>query len=256
MQTMFKWICFIAHILLHTNHIEQCVGDAHSITGSFYNGYDGTTFLERTLFTRNTTMPKSYVVGFKYVSDIFGRDIYNGIIHSDAQNTWGGGDLGTVIDIHDTRYLNANIHIPNATKFEVDIQLKGIMGIGYTGMERFLGINVIRPRSYALICAINEKKSHTKYRELVFGERKDGDAVLYARAESFASSNSELPRHNIEFEDNSAILTAASIRLNSTAAIVFHNKVQLTAHRFSATVYALNRDTIADVVIIYGHRTY
>lgn len=40
----------------------------------------------------------------------------------------------------------------------------------------------------------------------------------------------------------------------STAAIIFHNKVQLTDHRFSATIYGLNRDKIAYVVIIYGRR--
>lgn len=113
MQITFKWLFLIAQILLHTDHIEQCAGDAHSITGPFSNGYEGmrsnhmagmylpdctvltenilnsttkgSTFLERTLFTRNNTMPKSYVVGFKYVSDIFGRNIYHGIIHSNAK---------------------------------------------------------------------------------------------------------------------------------------------------------------------------
>lgn len=43
------------------------------------------TFLEKTLFTRNTTTPKSYVVGFKYVGDTFSGVIYNGRIYSNAQ---------------------------------------------------------------------------------------------------------------------------------------------------------------------------
>lgn len=118
------------------------------------------------------------------------------------------------LDIHNIRYLNANIHIPNATKFHVDVKLNGMMGIGYTGMERLLRVKIFRPRSCALICAINKNKSHTKYRDLVFGKRNDDDAILYARRESFASSNSELPRYNIVFEDNSVMLTSVTIRLN------------------------------------------
>lgn len=127
------------------------------------------------------------------------------------------------IDIHDTRHLNAEIHIPNATKFEVDIQLSGMMGTGYTGMGRLLRLKEFRPRSCALICAINKKKSHTKYRELVFGKRKDGDAILYVQAERFASSNSELPRYNIKFQDKSAILTSVSIRLNVSMIYIITN---------------------------------
>lgn len=45
----------------------------------------GHTFLERTLFIRNTTIPKSYVVGFKYVGDVSSTVIAGGIIRSDAQ---------------------------------------------------------------------------------------------------------------------------------------------------------------------------
>lgn len=40
----------------------------------------------------------------------------------------------------------------------------------------------------------------------------------------------------------------------STMAIVFHNQVELTEHRFSATIYGLNRDIIANVVIVYGYK--
>lgn len=42
------------------------------------------TFLERTLFTRNTSEPHSYVVGFKYVGDVFSRVINSGEIWSNA----------------------------------------------------------------------------------------------------------------------------------------------------------------------------
>lgn len=130
------------------------------------------------------------------------------------QNTRGSGDLSNGFGLNDTKYLNAEIHIPNATKFNVDIELHGMLAMGYTGMERWLRLKIFRPRSFALICALNKRKSHTQYRELVFGQRNDNDTILYARIESFASSNSELPRHRIEFEDNSAILTSVTIKLN------------------------------------------
>lgn len=44
------------------------------------------------------------------------------------------------------------------------------------------------------------------------------------------------------------------LTFQSTKAIVFHNKVELTEHRFLATIYGLNRDIIANVVIIYGYK--
>lgn len=99
------------------------------------------------------------------------------------------------------------------------------------GMERWLRVKIFRPRSCALICAINKKKPQTKYQELMFGERNDGDAILYAHTESFISSNKELPRHNVEFEDNDAILTAASIRLNVS---IIYGMQQINSH-FSAS---------------------
>lgn len=42
--------------------------------------------------------------------------------------------------------------------------------------------------------------------------------------------------------------------LQSPKAIVFHDKVELTAHRFLATVYGRSQDMIDVVLIIYGHR--
>lgn len=52
----------------------------------FFSGQTfGHTFLERTLFTRNTTIPKSYIAGFRYVGDVSSTVIGGGIISSDAQ---------------------------------------------------------------------------------------------------------------------------------------------------------------------------
>lgn len=45
----------------------------------------GFPFLERTLFTRNTSQPHSYVVGFKYVGDVTSKIIYGGEISSDTK---------------------------------------------------------------------------------------------------------------------------------------------------------------------------
>lgn len=118
------------------------------------------------------------------------------------------------IDIHDNHYLNAEIHIPNATKFKVDVALNGLPGIGSVGFSGLLKLNIFRPRSSALICAIDKGAPLSDYRELNFGERKDGDFILFSRKNSFSSTNNQLPRYTIEFEDENAILTSVSIKLN------------------------------------------
>lgn len=118
------------------------------------------------------------------------------------------------IDIHDNHYLNAEIHIPNATKFKVDVALDGLPGIGLPGFGGLLKLNIFRPRSSALICAIDKVAPLSDYRELHFGERKNGDFILFSRRNTFSSINNQLPRHTIEFEDKNAILTSVSIKLN------------------------------------------
>lgn len=130
------------------------------------------------------------------------------------QNTWGHGDLSNGIDIHDNHYLNAQMHIQNATNFEVGISINGMSGIGDVGMSRFLRLNIFRPRSSALICAVSEQKPQTRYQHLVFGERKHGDFIVHASKNSFNGTESHLPRHQIEFQDNNVVLTSVSIRLN------------------------------------------
>lgn len=118
------------------------------------------------------------------------------------------------LSIHDDHYLNAQIHIRDATNFDVGVELRGMMGIGYiAGLYRWIKVKQFRPRSSALICAIDKNQPQTKYRELVFGKRKDGDSILHARRVSF-SYGSELPRHKLEFEDKNVNLTAAVIRFN------------------------------------------
>lgn len=197
------------------------------------------------------------------------------------------------------------MHIENATNFEVDISINGMNGLVYVGMSRFLRLNIFRPRSLALICAINKHQPQTSHRHLVFGVRKHGDFMVYAAQNRFNASKSHLPRHRIEFQDNNVVLTSVLIRLNvsiflilyftwhvtrsvfmqcmykliynshvsslsfylnadsdckfifyfqTTTAIVFHNKVELSEHRFSVTIYGLVRDTISSAVIIYGYK--
>lgn len=52
-----------------------------------------------------------------------------------------------------------------------------------------------------------------------------------------------------------AAFIASNFYFQSTRAIVFHNKVELSEHRFFGTIYGLVRDTIGAVVIIYGYKT-
>lgn len=100
-------LIIIIHIVTWMTMIDDSVGNSHHITGPFYQ-YDGNqqifflsqnqyrslsnqkmwtgfTFLEKTLFTRNSTTAKSYIVGFKYVGDVTSTVIYSGVIQSNAQ---------------------------------------------------------------------------------------------------------------------------------------------------------------------------
>lgn len=47
--------------------------------------HSGHTIWERILFTRNSTAPKSYVIGFRYDGDVFSSIVYGGSMHSDAE---------------------------------------------------------------------------------------------------------------------------------------------------------------------------
>lgn len=117
-------------------------------------------------------------------------------------------------DIYDNHYLNAKMYINDATNFKVDMSMIGVPSLGYIGMERFLRLTIFRPRSSALICAKNMNKIKTPFRDVIFGKRKHGDFMLYAKLSNFNATKTHLPRHEIEFHDNNAVLTSVRIRLN------------------------------------------
>lgn len=131
-----------------------------------------------------------------------------------SQNTWGTGELSNGIDIHDNHYLNAQLDIENATEFKVDVSVNGFPGIGSVAMSRFLKLDIFRPRSSALICRKSQNKPTTTHRDIVFGERKHGDSIVYAERNNISATETHLPRHKISFQDNNVVVTAALIRLN------------------------------------------
>lgn len=106
------------------------------------------------------------------------------------------------------------MHIDNATNFNVHITLNGMNGLGYVGMEQMLRLKVFRPRSSALICAKTKNNSQTTHRDVVFGERKSGDFIVYTKKLKFSATATHLPRHAIEFQDKNVTLTSVKIRLN------------------------------------------
>lgn len=106
------------------------------------------------------------------------------------------------------------MYVTNASNLKVDVSVSGMPGLGYVGMDRFLKLKIFRPRSSALICRKSNSKTHSPHREIVFGERKDGDFIVYAEWNNISATENHLPRHKIEFRDNNVVLTAVSIRLN------------------------------------------
>lgn len=104
--------------------------------------------------------------------------------------------------------------IENATNFQVDISINGMPGLGNVGASRFTRFKLFRRRSSALICRKSKFKTLTARREIVFGERRDGDFIVYAERNNISATETHLPRHEIKFQDNNVVLTAVLIRLN------------------------------------------
>lgn len=59
--------------------------ESHTFTNFNFNGENNEKFFERTIFIRNTIIPKTYAVSFKHVSNTFNGLISNATIHSNAQ---------------------------------------------------------------------------------------------------------------------------------------------------------------------------
>lgn len=106
------------------------------------------------------------------------------------------------------------MNIENATDFKIDVSITGSPGLGNVMASRFSRLNIFRPRSSALICLKRKYETQTPHREIVFGKRKDGDFIVYAERNNFSATETHLPRHKIEFQDNNVVLTAVLIRLN------------------------------------------
>lgn len=95
--------------------------------------------------------------------------------------------------------------IPNATNFDVKVEISKnslFEGLNFSPFNRRR-----RPKAYSLICAMHENKN-TKYRAWKFGERQDGDTILYAHTEI-----GKWIRY-IEYKDYNVNFTAALIKLN------------------------------------------
>lgn len=137
-------------------------------------------------------------------------------LFSSFQNTLGYGKYYNGVDVYENHYLNANIRIPNAKNFSVEMAMNGVMGAGYiSGLTHFLPkIKIFRPRSSALICTENNERIGKPYRQLEFGKRHEGDFILRIQQENVISQNEQLPRYVIDFENAETVLTLVIIRLN------------------------------------------
>lgn len=174
-------------------------------------------------------------------------------------------------------YVNASVEITNATNFWVNIELRAAEGFGPQFIEALLTFDSkpFRPRSFAFICTINENKSKSQYRQIEYGKRRPDDFILVIGKKNVITQDSRLPRYLIEFKDDGLVLTSVTIKLNvserahrtqcssdfffsdlqTTQAIMFNNKVAMTEHQFSGTVYGLDRNVFNAIYIIYGYTT-
>lgn len=123
------------------------------------------------------------------------------------------------------------MHIDNATDFHVDMAIGGVSGTGPSELNTFMKIKLFPPRSFALICAKNEYKTKTPYRDIVFGKRRNGDSILYVKVFKFSATENKLPRYEIEINDQNAVFTSVSIRLKVRIFFQFNFQFRLNSCR-------------------------
>lgn len=197
--------------------------------------YMSSAFIQKTLFARNTSMPKKYVVAFKYDADVYSRVITGARISTnvevslfairkrnfhlkwpfhESQGSSGDFQFENGHEITDSRYAWANIHIPSTESFTVDVEMRGYMGMSRTGFGRWLNTKEFRPRhsSALYVCATEQPK--TQYRRFEFGKRRDGDGLLHFEKELISPTDNRRPRHTIQYSNPNVTLTSVSIGVN------------------------------------------
>lgn len=125
-------------------------------------------------------------------------------------------DFSKSTDIKKTRYVNATVHIRNATDFSSKIAIKGKPGFKFDaleGLDHLLDIKMINPRPYGLICTENNVKHFKKKKTIFeFGNRRAGDFPVHYRSERVSGKNSR-PKITFEFDD--ALVNITYVALNT-----------------------------------------
>lgn len=108
-------------------------------------------------------------------------------------------------DLNRNRTVNATVFIQNATDFISTIEISGLPGLRLNldnQLIQLFDFNVIKPRSYALICTQNtEKHSDQPRRIYEYGNRQNGDFLVHFQNEYVNASRAKTPKITFDFED-------------------------------------------------------
>lgn len=114
-------------------------------------------------------------------------------------------EFSKYVDLNRNRFVNATVLIQNATNFISTIEISGLPGIKLdldNQLIQLLDFNIIKARSYALICTQNtEKHSNQTRRIYEYGNRENGDFLVHFQNEYVNASKAKISTINFDFED-------------------------------------------------------
>lgn len=124
---------------------------------------------------------------------------------------------GEWFDYDDNRVFEAVADIRNASKFEVDVKMKGIRTVvdrmGYL-------LTDITPRSFAIMCeaGLNERRMQ-RQRILEYGRRIDGDFLIRFERHQVKRRESRFPLHKFEFYDADVDITYVKLAIDVSCVV-------------------------------------
>lgn len=106
----------------------------------------------------------------------------------------------------------------NATDLTSSIKIQGTPGFKFDalqGLDRFLNINRIRPRSYSFLCITNNVRL-LKWKNVLyeFGHRSDSDVVLHLQKQFIDTkvlSKESIPKFTFLFENAEVNMSYVSV---------------------------------------------
>lgn len=126
-------------------------------------------------------------------------------------------DFTKSIEIDEIRNVKAIVQIQNAINFQSKISIRGTLGFKFDdvqGLERMLNIKRIHPRSFRLLCTLNNNNVKWKKVLYEFGSRTGNDVMLHLQREFIDTkdlTSKAKPKFTFSFQDERINISYVSI---------------------------------------------